>query len=177
MKKIALITSLIVMLIMSTFNVKSQSGVNPNPKEYDLIGKSIKTYTEVGTEFREFDTQRAKISIYIGTDTKKFIIIQDDKYIMGNYDVTCYTERDNVIKPEDVEKMLKKGKLDHYIFISTTSSNGNLYKIVVPYDKKYVEFTETENNINYKYSFDVAEVRYVAPQLPTMNKINNVIKN
>lgn len=169
MKKILLIASMIFALIISASHVKSQSA---NPKEYNMIGKSITSYDEIGTEFRPYDTQRAKISLYIGNEFNKFVLIRDDIYIMGFYKVTYFTSKDKEIKPEDVDKMIEKNKLDHYVFVSEFSSNDNLYKFNVPYDKKHVEFIETEDNRNYKYSFDVVDVKFVAPELPTMNKIN-----
>jgi hypothetical protein len=84
--------------------------------------------------------------------------------------VTFYNKKNKEIKLEDVIKMEKKGKLDHYVFISNFSSSGNLYTFYVPYDLSYVKFLETEDNKNYMFYFKVVDIEQNAPELPTINK-------
>ena len=139
-----------------------------NAQDYTLIGKSIKIYDQIGTEYRYFDTRNANIQFYMGTSGKTWILIVDESYILGFYDATFYTKKDKEIKEKDVNKMVEKGKVDHYILASNFSSNGNAYIFYIPFDLSYVQFIETEHNKNYMFYFDVTKLNQDVPQLPTM---------
>jgi hypothetical protein len=148
MKKILLVFTLTLALILSVFNGFSQS------KAVTLEGITIESWDQIGKEYRYFDTKKADVVYFFDMETGAFIII-NDYIVFGTYQVSFYTKKNKVIKQEDIDEMLDKKKVSYYIFESIETIDGNSYTIYLPYDLSYVKYIETENNVNYMYKFKV----------------------
>jgi hypothetical protein len=165
MKNFFLILSFTMLIIISAFNVKSQ-----DIKEYTLEGKLVEMYDQIGPEFRYYDTKREDVALYFNVSEKAFILFNNIA-VVGIYDVMFYTKKNKEINKDKVAKMLKKNKVDHYIFQSIQTTNGNIYTIYLPFNLSYVKYLETENGRNYMYYFKVTDTYNGPPKI--FNKIKS----